>query len=102
MAIAAGLFVDSPAAQLSANQGLLLTKADQSLELKRLEFIRSYSTYYSSKVAGLYARSRSKLPRALQPRLDAVESRVTAVSMPVVQAMQIRSEQLLTSLDRKV
>lgn len=79
-----------------------MVKASRSLELRRLAFIRDYSAYYSNKAAALYAKSRSRLPRALKPRLDVLESRVSAVSVPVVQAMQMRSEQLLTSLDRKV
>lgn len=53
-------------------------------------------------MAALYKDSRSRLPGALQPGLEAVEGAVSSISTPVVQAMQLRSEQLLTTLDRKV
>ena len=100
---AAGLFMDSNSAGISGQgRDMSLAVSREHWELKRLAFIPSYSAYYSRKVAALYRKSRSRLPTALQPRLDAVESRVSAVSLPVVQAMQIRSEHLLSSLDRKV
>ena len=86
----------------ASGMGLSLADAHEPLDLKRLAFIPSYSTYYSRKVAALYSRTRSQLPSALQPRLEAVETRFSAVGSPLVHALQSRSELLLSSLDRKV
>ena len=91
-----------PAGLPGQGKELSFSEAQGQLELKRLAFIPSYSAYYSRKVAALYSKSRSRLPSSLRPRLDAVESRLTAVSSPMVHAVQLRSEQLLSTLDRKV
>ena len=99
------MFLDSHVPSKSGQRRELSQKLAATrgpLELKRLTFIPSYSTYYSRKIAALYSNTRSRLPSALQPKLEVMETRVSIVSSPVVQAMQNRSEFLLSSLDRKV
>ena len=97
----AGLFMDS-AGVPGQSKDLSLADTRAVADLKRLAFIPSYSAYYSRKVASLYSKSRSRLPSALQPGLEAMETRMSAVGAPVVHAVQLRSEHLLSSLDRKV
>lgn len=96
-----GLFMDS-AGVPGQSKDLSLADTRAVADLKRLAFIPSYSAYYSRKVASLYSKSRSRLPSALQPGLEAMETRMSAVGAPVVHAVQLRSEHLLSSLDRKV
>ncbi|KAK9907730.1 hypothetical protein WJX75_008823 [Coccomyxa subellipsoidea] len=74
--------------------------------LKRLDFVRAYSEYYWSKanniVAAVYTNSRALVPSALNSSIRAVEDKVTEFGTPLLAAVQSRSEQVLTSLDRKV
>lgn len=74
--------------------------------LKRLDFVRAYSEYYWSKannlVAAVYSNSRALVPSALNSSIRAVEDKVTELGTPLLAAVQSRSEQVLTSLDRKV
>ena len=74
--------------------------------LKRLDFIRAYSEYYWAKAntiaAALYSNSRALCPSSLDGSLRAVEDKVSELGSPLLAAVQSRSEQVLTSLDRKV
>ena len=74
--------------------------------LKRLDFIRAYSEYYWVKAhtvaAALYGHSRALCPASLDGGLRAVEGKVSELGSPLLAAVQSRSEQVLTSLDRKV
>lgn len=73
--------------------------------LKRLDFVRAYSEYYwakaNSMAAAVYANSRALMPAALEGSLRAVEDKVSELGQPLLAAVQTRSEQVLTSLDRK-
>lgn len=100
--VCAGLFLEKQCVDGGPGRDAQLSTRECSPDLKRLAFIPSYSAFYSSRMAALYRDSRSKLPGALHPSLDAFEGAVSSISMPVLQAMQLRSEQLLTTLDRKV
>ena len=74
--------------------------------LKRLDFVRAYSEYYWTKansiVATVYSNSRALVPSALDSSIRAVEDKVSEIGTPLLTAVQTRSEQVLTSLDRKV
>ncbi|KAK9798955.1 hypothetical protein WJX73_009072 [Symbiochloris irregularis] len=97
-----GLFMESQCTEGGACRDAQLSKSDCSLELKRLAFLQSYSAFYSSRMAALYRTSRSRVPGALQPGLEAFEGAVSSISTPVLQAVQLRSGQLLTTVDRKL
>ena len=50
----------------------------------------------------VYSSSRSFVPSALNSSVRVVENKVSELSTPLLAAVQTRSEQVLTSLDRKV
>ena len=50
----------------------------------------------------VYTSSRSFVPSALNSSVRVVENKVSELSTPLLAAVQTRSEQVLTSLDRKV
>jgi hypothetical protein len=98
----AGLFVES----VHPVYGSACKDGRRRRGLKRLDFIRAYSEYYWAKAntiaAALYANSRALCPPVLDARLRAVEDKVHELGSPLLAAVQSRSEQVLTSLDRKV
>ena len=53
-------------------------------------------------VAQVYTSSRAFVPSALSSSVRVVEDKVSELSTPLLAAVQTRSEQVLTSLDRKV
>ena len=55
----------------------------------------------NSMAAAAYASSRALMPAALEGSLRAVEDKVSELGQPLLAAVQTRSEQVLTSLDRK-
>lgn len=75
-------------------------------DLKRLGFIRSYSSYALDKTYSLasevYATGKHYLPGSLEPRIKAVEEKVTEVGSPLVSKLQDRSDFVLHTLDSKV
>ena len=50
----------------------------------------------------VYPSSRSFVPSALNSSVRVVENKVSELGTPLLAAVQTRSEQVLTSLDRKV
>lgn len=83
----------------------IFSKADfnsRRPDLKRLEFMRTYSQYYVTKVANLYKNSRACLPPACLSGLSTIESRVTNLSAPLVAGLQDNSERMLWNLDCRV
>ena len=53
-------------------------------------------------VAQVYSSSRAFVPSALHSSVRIVENKVSELGSPLITAVQTRSEQVLTSLDRKV
>ena len=53
-------------------------------------------------MAQVYSSSRAFVPSALHSSVRVVENKVTELGSPLISAVQNRSEQVLTSLDRKV
>ncbi|KAK9830494.1 hypothetical protein WJX72_012066 [[Myrmecia] bisecta] len=80
--------------------------AGKSQDLKRLEFIRSYSEYCWSKANQLastvYSTGRAYTPATLDAHLRAVEERVSSFSTPLVCAVTQQTENVLRTLDGKV
>lgn len=101
--VCAGLFVETvhPVYGGAGKEG----RRRRAAGLKRLDFVRAYSEYYWAKANGvaaaLYANSRALMPAALEGSLRAVEDKVSELGQPLLAAVQSRSEQVLTSLDRK-
>ena len=52
--------------------------------------------------AQVYSSSRAFVPSALHSSVRVVENKVSELGSPLITAVQTRSEQVLTSLDRKV
>ena len=50
----------------------------------------------------VYSSSRAFVPSALHSSVRVVENKVSELGSPLLTAVQTRSEQVLTSLDRKV
>lgn len=75
-------------------------------DLKRLNFIKAYSTFALDKTysiaSNLYVTGKGYAPSSLEPRIKAVEEKVTEVSSPLVSKLQDRSENVLYTLDSKV
>ena len=94
--------MDAQAVDVAGYREMALASGKRAVDLKRLSFVHSYSAHYTSKVAAMYKGSRTRVPGALLPGLEALEGCMSSLSLPMVHAMQLRSEQLLTSLDRKV
>lgn len=83
----------------------LATSSDN--ELKRLGFVQMYADLYFSWTFGLaasvYSTGRSLLvPSPLAGVAGSLESTVTSLSMPVIQAVQGQSGRVLRGLDAKV
>ena len=55
-----------------------------------------------SMLAQVYSGSRAFVPSALHSSVRVVENKVSELGSPLITAVQTRSEQVLTSLDRKV
>ena len=53
-------------------------------------------------MAQVYSSSRAFVPSALHSSVRVVENKVSELGSPLITAVQTRSEQVLTSLDRKV
>ena len=53
-------------------------------------------------MAQVYTSSRAFVPSALHSSVRVVENKVSELGSPLITAVQTRSEQVLTSLDRKV
>ncbi len=53
-------------------------------------------------LAQVYSGSRAFVPSALHSSVRVVENKVSELGSPLITAVQTRSEQVLTSLDRKV
>lgn len=53
-------------------------------------------------MAQVYSSSRAFVPSALHSSVRVVENKVSELGSPLISAVQNRSEQVLTSLDRKV
>ncbi len=74
-------------------------------DLKRLDFIRSYSSYALDKTYGLasnvYDTGKQYAPASLKPRIKAMEEKVTEVGSPLVSKLQDRSDFVLHTLDGK-
>lgn len=87
-------------------------KADAATQqsLSRLEFVKSYAEYALNKgydVAGsAYQTSRSFTPQFLEPRVQAIESKVSELGAsyggPVINTVQDRSSQVLGVVDKQV
>lgn len=101
--MAAGLFVETvhPVYSSGSMEGRRKTRS-----LKRLDFVRAYSEYYWAKAntiaTAVYSNSRALVPAALNSSIRVVEEKVSEFGSPLIAAVQSRSEQVLTSLDRKV
>lgn len=74
--------------------------------LKRLGFVRDYSGFYWNKSSGLasqlYANSKHYAPASVQPRIKAVEDKVSEYSYPAFTTLQDRSDSVLRVLDSQV
>jgi hypothetical protein len=75
-------------------------------DLKRLNFIKSYSIFALDKTysiaSNLYTTGKGYAPSSLEPRIKAVEEKVTEVGSPLVSKLQDRSDTVLHTLDSKV
>lgn len=78
---------------------------ENSNDLKRLNFIKSYSIFALDKTysiaSNIYTTGKGYAPASLEPRIKAVEEKVTEVSSPLVSKLQDRSENALQTLDSK-
>jgi hypothetical protein len=78
----------------------------QTGELKRLDFVKSYSSqvldYTYSLASQLYTTGKGYAPASLEPRIKAVEEKVTEVGSPFVSKLQDRGDMVLHTLDSKV
>ena len=83
-----------------------LSSAQSSYSLKRLGFVRDYSGFYWSKGSGLasqlYNSSKKYAPASMQPRIKAVEDKVSEYSHPALVTVQDKSDSVLHVLDSKV
>ena len=83
-----------------------LTSPTSSYSLKRLGFVRDYSGYYWSKSSGLasnaYNSGKQYAPASFQPRIKAVEDKVSEYSHPAFVTLQDKSDSVLHVLDSKV
>ena len=70
--------------------------------LKRLQFLNEYRQHYAEVLGEVYTGTHKLLPKALQPSLAALESRVAAVGAPLLKAVERQSQGLLREVDRKV
>lgn len=74
-------------------------------DLKRLDFIRSYSSYALDKTYSLatnvYDTGKQYAPESLKPRIKAMEEKVTEMGSPLVSKLQDRSDFVLHTLDSK-
>ena len=87
-------------------------KADAATQqaLSRLEFVKSYTEYALNKSYDLagsaYHTSRSFTPQFLEPRVQAIESKVSELGAsyggPVINTVQDRSSQVLGAVDKQV
>ena len=77
-----------------------------SNDLKRLGFIRSYSSYAFDKTYSLasnvYSTGKHYAPASLEPHIKAAEEKVTELGSPLVSKLQDRSDFVLHTLDSKV
>lgn len=96
-----GLFLD-PAHRTGPESRSSNALSHPSPSLKRLNFVRAYGTYYSTKIASIYGSSRKCLPVALRPGLQALEERISTAGSPLWWGLHLRSEQMLWALDSKV
>lgn len=75
-------------------------------DLKRLHFIRSYSSYALDKTYSLasnvYCTGKHYAPASLEPHIKTMEEKVTSVGSPLVSQLQDRSDFVLHTLDSKV
>lgn len=75
-------------------------------DLKRLDFIRSYSSYALDKTYSLasnvYCTGKHYAPASLEPRIKFMEEKVTEYSSPLVSKLQDRSDFVLHTVDSKV
>lgn len=71
-------------------------------DLKHLDFLRAYGQYYIAKLANVYSSSRECLPASCKAGLSTIESRVTSLSVPLIDGLQNSSERVLWNLDSKV
>jgi hypothetical protein len=75
-------------------------------DLKRLEFLRTYTGYFVGKgydlAFTLYSNGKSYAPARIEPAVKAVEDKVTEYGTPLVNIVQDQSESILKTLDTKV
>lgn len=99
----AGLFVETVHPVFSSTS---MESGRVRKSLKRLDFVRAYSEYYWAKAnsiaTAVYTNSRACMPTVLDSSLRVIEDKVAEISTPLLAAVQTRSEQVLSSLDRKV
>jgi hypothetical protein len=78
----------------------------QTGELKRLDFVKSYSSqvldYTYNLASSLYTTGKHYAPASFEPRIKAVEEKVTEVGSPFVSKLQDRGDLVLHTLDSKV
>ena len=83
-----------------------LSSTKSAYGLKRLGFVRDYSGYYwtksSSLASQLYNSGKQYAPASVQPRIKAVEDKLSEYSHPAFVTLQDKSDSVLHVLDGKV
>lgn len=79
--------------------------SEELASLKRLEFVKSYSSYVTTAVDTadkVYRTTRSYTPKAVEPYVAGLEDRVVAYAAPVVTAVQDQADKALRTADSKL
>ncbi|KAK9864202.1 hypothetical protein WJX84_002431 [Apatococcus fuscideae] len=75
-------------------------KAD-TVGLKRLEFVRSYASYFTGLASSAYSTTKAHLPEQLGPTIKTIEDKASAFK-PYVTSAQDKSDSLLKGVDGQV
>lgn len=76
--------------------------AQDQLELKRLGFVRSYTSAFVGYGEGVYRKARSYVPGVAEPYVGQLEDSTTALAAPLIARVQDKAAELLAAVDGKV